>query len=199
MLSIIGTLIGLIGSFIPEVLKYLKVKEDHKHELAVLQIQAEMAKAEHLYRLEEIEAKADIASEKAIYSAAELKYTGVRWVDGLLAVYSGTVRPTITYLFMGLYMFVKYSQLRTLASETTQSLIDIIWRLWNSEDMAAFMTIIGFWFGGRLLKHTMATFNVGAITPEPLRTSPSVQLSPKINKRKEGSQDDNKTSDTGWY
>ncbi len=73
MLSIIGTLIGLLGSFIPEILKYFKAKEDHRHEIQVLGIQADMMKAQYQYRLQEIEAQADVASEQAVYKMAEQK------------------------------------------------------------------------------------------------------------------------------
>ena len=99
MWSLVGTIIGLLGSFLPKVLDYFKVKADHKHELDVLKVQADMAKSEHQYRIEEIEVQADVASEQAVYKQAEIKYTGVKFVDGILALYSGTIRPTITYLF----------------------------------------------------------------------------------------------------
>ncbi len=161
MLSIIGTLIGLFGSFIPKILDYFKVKEDHKHELAILAFQAEIAKSEHVYRMEEVLTQADIASEQAVYKQAEIKYTGSRWVDGLLALYSGTIRPTITYLFTFGYLLVKVAQYHVITSSSTIGTWDVIWKLWNSEDMAAYMTIIGFWFGGRLLKSNMALFGVG--------------------------------------
>lgn len=160
MLSIIGAIIGLLGSFIPKLLDYFKVKEDHKHELAVLQVQVEAARAEHLYRIEEINVQADIASEQAVYRQAEQKLTGLRWIDGLLALYSGTIRPTITYLFMGSYIFVKYAQLRVITA-AGGDLWGTVWQLWNSEDMAAFMTILGFWFGGRMLKHNLEAFGIG--------------------------------------
>lgn len=65
MLSIFGAVIGLLGSFLPSLLGFFKAKEDHKHELAVMQVQAEMAKSEHLYRMEEINVNADVASEQA--------------------------------------------------------------------------------------------------------------------------------------
>lgn len=160
MLSLLGTIIGLLGSFLPKILDFLKAKEDHKHELSVLKVQAEMAKSEHQYRIEEVNVQGDIASEQAVYKQAELKYTGVKWVDGILALYAGTIRPTITYLFMGSYIFVKYAQLQVLKA-AGGNLWNIVWKLWTSEDMAVFCTVIGFWFGGRLLKSNMAIFGVG--------------------------------------
>jgi len=157
MLSIIGTLIGLFGSLLPKLLDYFKVKEDHKHELAVLKVQAEMAQKEHEYRIEEINTQADIASEQAVYKMAEQKYTGVRWIDAILALYSGTIRPTITYAFTCGYFLVKVAQYQVITASSSDTW-GTIWKLWNSEDMAAFMTIIGFWFGGRILKSNLEFF-----------------------------------------
>lgn len=160
MLSLIGTIIGLLGSLAPKLLDYFKIKADHKHELDVLKVQAEMAKSEHMYRLEEIEVQADVSSEQAVYKQAEQKVSGNKFLDGMLMFYAGTVRPTVTYLFMGSYLFVKYAQLKVITA-AGGDLWGTVWKLWNSEDMAVFCTILGFWFGGRLLRSNLSTFGVG--------------------------------------
>lgn len=154
MLSILGTIVGFLGSFIPELLKIWKQKQDHKHELEVMKLQAEMAKAAHLYRLEEIGAQADVASEQAVYQAAEQKLTGSTTVDAIIALYNSFVRPTVTYLFMFGYLFIKYAQYKVWAP-LAESKWDIIARLWTSDDMACFMVIISFWFGSRAMKHML--------------------------------------------
>jgi hypothetical protein len=154
MLALIGTIIGLIGSFIPELLKWVNNKEDHKHELAVLKVQAEMAKSEHVYRLEEISSQADVASEQAVYQAAELKPTGVRWADALLGLYNGTVRPTITYVFLALFCLVKVAQYKVLTAAGT-TMWNTVWQLWSADDMAVFSTILAFYFGGRFMKYAL--------------------------------------------
>lgn len=157
MLTIIGTLIGLLGSAVPEFLKIWKIKLDHQHELAILKVQADMAKSEHEYRLEEIEAQADIVSEQAVYKMAEPKYTGVKWIDGTLELLNGIIRPWLTITFTCFYGLVKYAQYKIIVASGA-ALWSTIWQLWNSEDMAAYMTIIGFWFGGRLMKHMLNQF-----------------------------------------
>jgi hypothetical protein len=154
MLTLIGTIIGLIGSFIPELLKWLNNKEDHRHELAVLQVQAQMAMSEHAYRIEEINAQADVASEQAMYKAAEIKPTGVRWADALLNIYNGTVRPTITYVFLGLFCLVKVAQYKVL-TEAGNTMWNTVWQLWTGDDMAVFSTILAFYFGGRFMKYAL--------------------------------------------
>lgn len=163
MFALIGTIIGLLGSFFPELLKFLKAKEDHRHELEVLKVQADMAKSEHVYRLEEVNAQADIAESTALYRSAELKPVGVRWADATLAIYNGTVRPTIAYAFMTLFILVKVAQYKVVTAAGI-GMWKTIWQLWSQEDMAAFMTIIAFYFGARTMKYAMDKWG----TPVPI-------------------------------
>lgn len=157
MLALLGIIFGFLGSFAPEILKFFNNKEDHKHELAVLTVQADMAKSEHQYQLEEIEAKADIASEQAVYQAAGVKLTGVKIIDALLALYNATVRPTIAYAYFGLYGLVKFAIYKVyIASGINQ--YQAIMNLWNSEDMAVFSTIISFFYGGRAMRYALGKF-----------------------------------------
>ena len=158
MLSLIGTLIGLLGSFIPELLKYFKQKEDHKHEKEMFNLQVQLAEKEHKFRVDEMNITADIEESKAVYKAAEQKLTGSRWIDGAIALYNSSVRPTVTYAFVLLYGLVKYAQY-SIAVAQGDTKWDIIVKLWNSEDMAAFMTVIGFWFGGRMLKSMVERYS----------------------------------------
>lgn len=154
MLAILGALLGVLGSLLPEVLKFFNNKEDHKHELAVLNVQAQMAMSEHAYRLEEINAQADIATEQAVYKAAEVKTTGWQFIDGINALYNSTVRPTITYAFMFLYAYVKYSMIYG-SIQAGYKWQEVGLLIWGAEDFAIFSTIMGFWFGGRLMKNML--------------------------------------------
>ncbi len=158
MLALIGTLMGLLGSLLPELLKYFNNKEDHKHEIAMGNLQMDAMRLQGQIKLEEINATADIEEAKAIYASAEQKITGVKWIDGVIALYSSSVRPTLTYAFFALYAFVKVASFvsYTGAGWTwTQAAI----QLWSSEDMAVFSTIMAFWFGGRFLKSALARIN----------------------------------------
>ena len=139
---------------LPEVLKFLNNKEDHKHELAVLKVQAELTKSEHEYRLEEINTEADIKTEQVVHQAAEQKLTGVRIIDAIISLYNSSVRPTITYAFMVLYAYVKYSMIYNSVSAGNKWQ-EIGTLIWNSEDFAIFSTIMGFWFGARFLKYSL--------------------------------------------
>jgi hypothetical protein len=158
MLTLLGTILGLFGSLLPEILKFFTQKEDHRHEVEMARLQMEAAKQAGEIKLEEINATADIEEAKAIYASAEQKITGVRWIDGLVALYSSSVRPTLTYGFFVLYAYVKYSMIYTAiqAGANWQSLGG---QIWGSDDFAVFSTICAFWFGGRFLKSALARTN----------------------------------------
>lgn len=154
MLALIGTLMGLLGSLLPELLKFFNNKEDHRHEIAMGQLQMESMKLQGQIKLEEINATADIEEAKAIYASAEQKITGVRWIDGLVSLYSSSVRPTLTYAFFALYAFVKISAYVSF-SAAGWNWNQIGAQIWSSEDFAIFSTIMAFWFGGRFLKSAL--------------------------------------------
>lgn len=158
MLTIIGTLLGLLGSLLPEILKFYTSKEDHRHEIDMAKLQMEAQKQAGEIKLEEINATADIEESKAIYASAEQKITGIRWIDGLVALYSSSVRPTLTYGFFILYGYVKYSMIYT-AIQNGANWQSVGGMIWASDDFAVFSTICAFWFGGRFLKASLARGN----------------------------------------
>ena len=134
MITLIGALLGFIGSAFPDILKIWRDSADRKHELAILQMQMEQQKQGHTNRLEEINVQADIAESRALYKTYN---TGIKWVDAL----NGTVRPVIAYSFFILYAVVKAMQFSA----------DLPWLLWTAEDQAIFAGIISFYFGQRAM------------------------------------------------
>lgn len=150
MLTIIGALLGFITSFAPALLKYWTQKEDHKHELNVLEVQSKMQAQGHQERLEEINVEADVRESELQQQAAKLVPSGVKIIDGLLYFYNGTVRPTITYAYFTTYALVKYAiyiQIRLNGVSWAPALSSI----WTPTDQAMLATVLGFWFGQRQL------------------------------------------------
>jgi hypothetical protein len=156
MLVIIGAIIGLFGSLLPEVLKFLNNKEDHKHEIDMAKVQIEMSKLAGEIKLAELNATADIEETKAIYAHATVP-TGDGILTQILAFISHTVRPVITYAFMATYILVKYAVYisYTQVGYTWTQAISV---LWGEEDFAVFATIMAFWFGGRFMKYSFNKF-----------------------------------------
>jgi hypothetical protein len=102
MLTLLGSLLGLLSNTFPESLKLFRDSQDRKHELAILDRQMEQQRLGYSQRQEEIQIAADIAENQALYSYANHP-PGSSWVEGLQA----SVRPVITYAFFLVFAVVK--------------------------------------------------------------------------------------------
>ena len=164
MLSIIGAILGLLGSALPEWLKLKKEAQDHAHELRMFELQIQLASKQAEFKMQEMGMEADIRESEALYKSAETKLTGWVWVDGIIALYNSSVRPTVAYAFMGLYAYVKYSVIYTAVKggANWQTLGPMIW---SSEDFAVFTTIIGFFYGARGMRYAMDKIGTRANIP----------------------------------
>lgn len=169
MLSLISTLGGLLISGLPKLLEHFQNKADQKHELALARVQIErelkMAEAGFLAqaRIEEIkteqvamQTEAQMAeAESAMVRGAQdhdkaIIKNGSRWVVN----YIGTVRPTVTYIFVlelvliNVFLcFYLYTNPGLISGiDDVMLYADIIF---SPDEMAMLGAIIGFWFGSR--------------------------------------------------
>jgi hypothetical protein len=162
MLSLISTLGGLLISGLPKLLEYFQVKADQKHEAAMMRLQTErelqlaaagfaaQAKMEEI-RTEQVAMETDARMTQAALAHDEkVLERASRWV----ANYVGTVRPTVTYLFvfelmalngfMAFYLWQHPELIRGIDDVIRYS--DLIF---STDEMAMLGGIIGFWFGSR--------------------------------------------------
>lgn len=162
MLSLLSTLGGLLISGLPKLLEYFQDRQDKKHELELVRFQSEreLALAAQGFaaqaRTEEIRTDQVSMQTDAQMTVAALEHDqkvldkASTWV----ANYVGTVRPTITYIFVielvaiNLYMmYWVMSQPELLRSmDDIKQFADVIF---SSDEMAMLGGIIGFWFGSR--------------------------------------------------
>jgi hypothetical protein len=162
MLSLISTLGGLLISGLPKLLEYFQNKADQKHELALARMQneRELALAAQGYaaqqRIEEIRTDQVMMQTEAQMTEAALKHDeqvlekAHKWV----ASYVGTVRPTVTYIFvielvlinafMAVYLWNHPGLITSIDDVVKYS--DLIF---SSDEMAMLGGILGFWFGSR--------------------------------------------------
>ena len=68
--------------------------------------------------------------------------------SGFAAALSGSVRPVVTYLFVGLFLTVKISGL-FYSMSTGVTFNDAALAIWNDDTNLLFTSIISFWFGSR--------------------------------------------------
>lgn len=162
MLSLISTLGGLLISGLPKLLEFFQNKADQKHELALarLQNERELALAAQGYaaqqKIEEIRTDQVAMQTEAQMTEAALKHDeqvldkAHKWV----ASYVGTVRPTVTYIFvielvlinafMAVYLWNHPGLITSIDDVVKYSSL-----IFSSDEMAMLGGIIGFWFGSR--------------------------------------------------
>lgn len=147
MLTLLGSLLGFIGSMVPDLIKFFQQKSDRAHELQILDRQMEMMKQRHGQILEEIRSQVDHAEMKEIYRYPHP--VGIAWVDTL----SCTVRPLLTYGFFMLYLGVKGIELIGLwGMLPLPEWVNALHVIWHEEDQALFAAVMAFWFGQRALR-----------------------------------------------
>jgi hypothetical protein len=147
MITLFGTIAGLLSSFLPEVMRMFQDKSDKKFEIEVMKLQMDHAKQQHQQRLTEINVQADISESRALYKHAS-RDSGNKFVEAL----RGSVRPIITYLFFAAFLGVKITVMVYWIQQDILTAPELIDKLWDEETAALFSAIIGFWFGQRAIK-----------------------------------------------
>jgi hypothetical protein len=169
MLSLFSTLGGLLISGLPKLLEFFQNKADQKHELALARVQTErelqMAAAGFAAqaRVEEIRTEqvamqthAQMAEAEAgmVRGAQDHDKSVLAKASTWVANYIGTVRPTVTYIFVVelvcINIFLCYYLYTNPGLITSMDDVlryaDIIF---SADEMAMLGGIIGFWFGSR--------------------------------------------------
>jgi hypothetical protein len=160
MLSLISTLGGLLISGLPRVLDFFQDKNDKKQELDLARIQTEreLALAERGFiaqqKIEEIRTDQVAMQSEAQMTVAALDHDkkvldkASKWVVN----YVGTVRPTVTYLFVleliaiNAWLAWNIFTLPGLIA-SVGDLEKVAELIFSSDEMAMLGGIIGLWFG----------------------------------------------------
>ncbi len=162
MLSLISPLGGLLISGLPKLLEFFQNKADQKHELELSRLQTErelqlaaagfaaQAKVEEI-RTEQVAMQTEAQmTQAALMHDEKVLEKASQWV----ASYVGTVRPTVTYIFvlelvainafMAVYLWNHPGLITSIEDVIKYS--DLIF---SQDEMAMLGGIIGFWFGSR--------------------------------------------------
>jgi hypothetical protein len=149
--TLLGGLLGGAFRLAPELLKWLDRRGERGHELAMQDKALEFEKVRGAQRMGEIAAAADAAWNVGALDAlkeavaAQARPSGVRWADAL----STTVRPVITYAFMGLYSAVKIAAY-VAALDGGLTWLEALPRAWTEADQALWSGVLNFWFISRV-------------------------------------------------
>ena len=140
MLSLLGSLLGFLTSFLPKVLGWWEVKRDQAHELAMMDKQLETQKIIGNQKMQMVNIDADIRETEALQrSHASITRKGSKWAITLAA----TVRPIITYLFFVELMLLTWLMAFDFIDMSTYQMI------WNNDMQAVWAAVVSFWFGQR--------------------------------------------------
>jgi hypothetical protein len=165
MLSLISTLGGLLLSGLPKLLDFFQSKADQSHELrmAEKQTERELALAAQGFmaqqKVEEIRTDQIAMQTDAQMTEAALKHDekimekASRWVVN----YVGTVRPTVTYLFIFELLAINaaityYVFQHPGLVNSIDDLVKVTSIIFSDDEMAMLGGIVGFWFGSRQWK-----------------------------------------------
>ena len=162
MLSLISTIGGLLVSGLPSLLGFFQDKADKKHELELAQLQTErelqmmergfiaQQKVEEI-RTDQVEMQTAAQMQNAALDHdKKVLEKSSTWVVN----YVGTVRPTVTYLFVIELVLINFWLCYKLFSmpgliNGVDDLEIISEMIFSSDEMAMLGGIIGFWFGSR--------------------------------------------------
>jgi len=162
MLSLFSTLGGLLISGLPKLLEFFQNKSDQAHELALARVQADkelqmlaqgfaaQQKIEEI-RTDQIAMQTDAEMTVAAYDHDKaVMAKAASWVSS----YVGTVRPTVTYIFIlelcainAWIAYYVYSNPQLVIN--MDDLVRLSEIIFSSDEMAMLGGIIGFWFGSR--------------------------------------------------
>lgn len=156
MLTLLSTLLGFASGGLPKVLDFFQDRGDKKHELALMSMQREreIALAKEGFvaqaRVEEIKTEQIAMQTQAQEKLAMWKHDmkigegASTWVINLRA----SVRPIVTYLFVGLLIVVDVAGI-WYAYSTGVPFAAAMDMVFSDDEMSILAAIIAFWFGSQ--------------------------------------------------
>lgn len=134
---IAGALIGLAGAMLPEAFKLFRERQDHRHELAIMQLQKDWEKQTGEQRLTEIVTQANLSE---VTLPGDEKISSPR-ADAFGEWLSAPVRPVLTFGLFALYAYLK------MQGGSTG---------WTADDSEIATAVMSYWFGGRAMTRALA-------------------------------------------
>ena len=145
MISLLGSLLGFGTSFLPSVLDYFKQAQAHKQKVELMRVQSDLMEKKSALRIQELDKQAEIKEVEGLYKH-DASLDGGKFVNALRS----SVRPVITYIFMGLFIAVEISIIVKFM-ETGGEWTEAVNLLWSDEVAGLWSAILAFWFGNRAI------------------------------------------------
>jgi hypothetical protein len=156
MMTLVSTLLGFASGGLPKVLDFVQDRGDKKHELALMAAQRErelalakegfiaQAKVEEI-KTEQIAMQTQTQERLGMYKHdMKIGEGASTWVINLRA----SVRPVVTYLFVGLLIVVDVAGI-WYAYSTGVAFAEAMDMVFSDDEMSILAAIIAFWFGSQ--------------------------------------------------
>ena len=151
--TLMGGVFGGVLRLAPEVFKIFDKKNERSHELRMLEAEMEFAKVRGEIAMRQADVQLQSAELDAMTAAIREQSATAQAAGKFVAAISALVRPTVTYLFLGLYAAVKIAAY-LIAIEQGGNWKDVLTSMWGADDLAVFNMIISFWFVGRVYERS---------------------------------------------
>ena len=156
MLSLFGSLLGFVTSFLPTLLGFFEQGQKNRHQLKLLDAQAKHAEVLSKLKIEELDAHADVSESENLYKhAAEIARSNK---SSFISALQASVRPVVTYFFFILFATIKGLAVYVAVQEG-EDVSQAILSSWDEETKILFSTVISFWFGQRGMRKIREAMN----------------------------------------
>jgi hypothetical protein len=151
--TLLGGVFGGVLRLAPELFKLFDKKNERAHELRMLEAEMEFAKIKGEIAMRQADVQLQTAELDAMVAAIQEQSSTAKAAGSVVAAISALVRPTVTYMFLGLYAAVKVAAY-LIAIEQGGNWKEVLTTMWGSDDLAVFNMIISFWFVGRVYERS---------------------------------------------
>lgn len=151
--TLLGGVFGGVLRLAPELFKLFDKNNERAHELRMLGAEMEFAKIKGEIAMRQADMQLQTAELDAMVAAIQEQSSTAKAAGSVVAAISALVRPTVTYMFLGLYAAVKVAAY-LIAIEQGGNWKEVLTTMWSSDDLAVFNMIISFWFVGRVYERS---------------------------------------------
>ena len=146
LLALLSPILGILGSLLPSIVNIFARKQELQYQIELNKLQMDAAVQNAQIQIAVEDAKADVADAESVRSY-DNNIDGGRFINTLKA----SIRPVITYVFFITFIFIKMIVVFEMIRQGLP-VTDMIRTVWDTDTMALFGAIMGFWFGSRLLE-----------------------------------------------
>ena len=144
--AILSTILGAFTAGLPTIINIFEKRQDHKYAIEMERIRMDAAKQGVDLQIALQEAKAGIEEGDSL-RRHDMSLSN----EGFVGTLRASVRPVITYIFFMMFCIIKGAAAYMMVKQG----VDIpttLAAIWDTETVAIFGAIIGFWFGGRAIE-----------------------------------------------